>query len=248
MMKSTMDRDAVWAAIDAQRLRVADLLDQLTDRDWGRASLCPDWTVRDVAAHLTLQQLGLRDLVTMLPAMVRARGNLDRTTAALAVRQAGRLTTGQLTAAIRAMTGSRRHNLGVTPRETLIDILVHGQDIAIPLGRTVEIPPHVAAEAATRVWTMRWPPPFPIRRKLAGLRFTATDTTWSVGDGPEVRGPMVALLLLGCGRQVTLSQLSGEGVAELTARLGAGSAGFGARRQYRQEDGGHDEAGGMQAQ
>ena len=33
------------------------------------------------------------------------------------------------------MVGSRRHNVGVTPYETLIDIVVHGQDIAVPLGR-----------------------------------------------------------------------------------------------------------------
>jgi hypothetical protein len=55
------------------------------------------------------------------------------------------------------MLGSRRHNIGVTPLETLIDILVHGQDIAIPLDRGLGMPPAIAAVAATRALSMRWP-------------------------------------------------------------------------------------------
>jgi hypothetical protein len=70
----------------------------------------------------------------------------------------------------------RRHNLGVTYLETLIDILVHAQDIAIPLGRRHDMPPAAAAVAASRVLSMRWPPPPPSARRLAGFRLTATDT------------------------------------------------------------------------
>jgi uncharacterized protein (TIGR03083 family) len=112
-------------------------------------------------------------------------------------------------------------NAGVTCRETLIDILVHGQDIAVPLGRRHDMPPEAAAIAAIRLWSMRWPPPFPAKRKMEGLRLTATDTSWSVGEGPDVRGPMGAILLLLAGRVVTLPQLSGDGAADLTARLSA---------------------------
>ena len=53
--------------------------------------------------------------------------------------------TGQIIAEIRGMTGSRRHNIGVTYLETLTDILVHGQDIAIPVGRHHDMPPRAAA-------------------------------------------------------------------------------------------------------
>lgn len=68
---------------------------------------------------------------------------------------------------------------------------------------------------------MRVPPPLPVVKNLAGFRLTATDTNWSAGEGPEVRGPMAALLLVCCGRLVALPQLSGEGAAALTARLSA---------------------------
>ena len=40
----------------------------------------------------------------------------------------------------------------VTFRETAIDYLVHGQDIAIPLGRTLPMPGSLAVLAADRIW------------------------------------------------------------------------------------------------
>jgi len=153
-----LDRSQAWQVIDAQRLGLAGLLDDLSEHEWQQPSLCDGWTVRDVAAHLTLQQLGARAAIAM---MLRYRGDTDRAIRECARQRAAALSTGQIIAAIRAMTGSRRHNFGVTYRETLIDILVHAQDIAIPLGRRHPMPPEAAAAAVTRIWTMRWPPPFP---------------------------------------------------------------------------------------
>jgi uncharacterized protein (TIGR03083 family) len=213
--------DRIWQAIDAQRVSVADLLDTLSDDEWRQPSLCAGWTVRDVAAHLTLQQLGLGDL---LGTMAHWRGGKDRTIQYMACRRAAAWPTARIVAGIRGMVGSRRHTLGVTYLETLIDILVHGQDIAIPLGRPLEMPVDVAAVAASRALSMRWPPPLRASRTVARFRLTATDTDWSAGDGPEVNGPMAALLLVSCGRLVALPQLSGDGVADLTVRLAASPA------------------------
>ena len=126
--------------------------------------------------------------------------------------------TEQIIAQIRGTAGSRRHNFGVTHLETLTDILVHGQDIAIPLGRRHDMPAQAAAVAASRVLSMRWPPPLPAARKVAGLRLTATDISWSAGEGPEVKGPMWAILLVCTGRLAALPQLSGEGALDLRAR------------------------------
>jgi uncharacterized protein (TIGR03083 family) len=213
-----MDRDQVWQVIDAQRLSLADLLEDLSDDQWRRPSLCAGWTVRDVAAHLTLQQLRLVDVIAM---MGQWRGSLDRTTHHVACRRAAALPTERIIAEIRDTVGSRRHTTGVTHLETLTDILVHGQDIAIPLGRRHEMPPEAAAISATRVLSMRWPPPLPSARKVAGFRLTATDTSWSAGGGPEVHGPMAAILLVCAGRLTALPQLTGPGAAELAARLSA---------------------------
>jgi hypothetical protein len=83
------------------------------------------------------------------------------------------------------------------------------------------MPPQAAAVAASRVLSMRWPPPPPSARKVAGFRLTATDTSWSAGDGPQVHGPMAALLLVCTGRAVAMPQLTGPGAAALTARVSA---------------------------
>jgi hypothetical protein len=119
-----LDRSQAWQVIDAQRLGLAGLLDDLSEHEWQQPSLCDGWIVRDVAAHLTLQQLGARAAIAM---MLRYRGDTDRAIRECACQRAAALSTGQIIAAIRGMTGSRRHNFGVTYRETLIDILVHAQ-------------------------------------------------------------------------------------------------------------------------
>ena len=215
---SAIDRDQVWQAIDAQRLTLASLLEQLSAEEWRQPSLCAGWIVRDVAAHLTLQQVGPRGAIAM---MARWRGSLDRTIHHVACLRAMALPTRQIIAEIRGMAGSRRHNIGVTYLETLTDILVHGQDIAIPLGRRHDMPPPAAARAASRLLSMRWPPPPPASRRLAHYRLTATDTPWSAGEGPEVSAAMSAILLVCAGRLAVLPRLSGEGADDLAARLSA---------------------------
>jgi len=52
--------------IASERTGLADELERLTPEQWATPSLCTGWTVRDVAAHLTLQQQGLRDVLGML--------------------------------------------------------------------------------------------------------------------------------------------------------------------------------------
>jgi uncharacterized protein (TIGR03083 family) len=201
--------DEVWETIDAERGSFADLLDDLSADEWEAPSLCDGWRVRDVAAHVTLAQTG------WLPAMrdlVRARGGLNRMIHDAAVRQA-LLPVERYAPLIRGMAGSRRKAPGVTHLEPLIDILVHGQDVALPLGRTRPMPPAAAAVAATRSYAMGWP--FQARRRLAGLRLAATDHPWSVGDGELVEGPIAALLLLVTGRTAAVPQLSGPGRVRL---------------------------------
>ena len=58
---------------------------------------------------------------------------------------------------MRAMVGVRRRPPGTAVADPLMDVLVHGQDIAMPLGveRTMPIP--AAVIVAERVWTMGFP-------------------------------------------------------------------------------------------
>jgi uncharacterized protein (TIGR03083 family) len=210
----TTDLDAVWAAIDHERLELADLLDDLAPAEWEQPSLCAGWRVRDVAAHLALAQTGAGRAALDL---LRARGSLQRMIHDSAVRHA-ELPTRRLVEGIRGMAGARRTAPGVTPLEPLLDALVHGQDIAVPLGRSRAMPIDAAATAATRVWDMPWPmsTTFAPRRRLAGLRLVATDVDWAVGEGERVEGPIQALLMVLTGRTPAVrDRLAGAGVPHL---------------------------------
>lgn len=208
-----MDDNAIWAGIDRQRVRITDLLEQLSEGEWRQPSLCVGWTVRDVAGHLALQQIGVGGGLRLL---ARHPGGINRMIREGA-KECATEPTEQIIARIRAMIGSRRHAIGVTCRETLIDNLVHSQDIAVPLGRRLDIDPEAAAVAADRVWSNRqgWKAGVFKSVPLDGLRFTATDVAWSAGDGHAIYGPMSAILLTLTGRYSALTRLSGPGLDPL---------------------------------
>ena len=215
-----MNDDEVWSVIDLQRGRTADLLQQLSDEEWRHPSLCQGWTVRDVAAHLTLQQIGLGAGMVLAISHPSGLGSVNRMIH-ISARSRAERPVDQLIAQIRAMIGSRRHNIGLTNLETLTDILVHGQDIAIPLHRELEMPTAAAAVVATRVWTQRGSRMARVFHDvpIGRFRLTATDATWSVGDGPEIQGPIAAILLLLTGRPAALRRLSGAGAESLRRQM-----------------------------
>lgn len=211
--------DELWAAIDDQRARTCDLLETLTDEQWDHPSLCDGWTVRHVAAHLTLQRQHARDVAALVsgnPSLLRSM-TLNRMIHDSAVLRARQLETNEMIDRIRVGIGSRRHNSFVTPLETLTDILVHSQDIAVPLDLELEMSATASETAATRRWDTRrgWMSTVFRRLPLDGYRLTATDADWARGSGPDVVGPVGALLLLLTGRPAALDRLTGAGAAAL---------------------------------
>jgi uncharacterized protein (TIGR03083 family) len=209
-----MERDDVWKAIDDQRRRLIELLEDLSDKEWREPSLCRGWTVRDVAAHVALQNTTWSAMPRGVVYLARY-GGMNGAIQAIARHHAAS-PTDQIIGEIRERIGVWRPLPTVTYRETLVDYLVHTQDIAIPLGRAMDMRADVAVVAAERVWTSARM--FHARKKLAGHRLVADDTTWSVGQGQEITGPISALLLLLTGRAAALPRLSGAGMATLQAR------------------------------
>jgi uncharacterized protein (TIGR03083 family) len=213
--------DEIWSAIDSQRGRVAEMLETLTDEQWEHPSLCDGWTVRDVGAHLTLQQMTLAQAVRLVLRNPSHALDVNRLIRESSRTQARALSTEALVAAIRGTVGQRRHNPGVTHRETLVDILVHGMDIAVPLNLELEIPAEAAAEAAMRVRSLDGTSKNRVFRDVSLREFTlrATDYPWSAGGGPEIRGPVRALLLLLTGRPAGLADVTGPGADVLRRSL-----------------------------
>jgi uncharacterized protein (TIGR03083 family) len=207
-----VERDEKWAVIASQRRVLADVLDELDEAEWDQPSLCSQWRVRDVAAHIALTPQS-PSVLRILGMGLRARGDFDALNRDLAVRHADRAG-AELVSELRGLADSRRTPAITTLDNLLFDTLVHVQDVAVPLDRTVAMPLAAAREGAERVWRMGWP--FWARRRLRGLRLSATDVEWATGDGVEVRGPVQALLLLLTGRTgAALPQLTGSGVQRL---------------------------------
>ena len=201
--------------ISEQRLSLARLLEGLSDEEWGQPSLCAEWRVRDVAAHVAMAPQIPRP-GSMIAGAIRARGSFHRLNHDVAVRHAAR-PTRDIVAELRTYADSRRLPVVTNYRNILFDVLVHTQDIAIPLGRDYPMPSEAARAGADRVWTMGWP--FWARHRLRGVRLLATDTDWSAGAGVELRGPIGMLLLLLTGRTATaLPHLSGQGIYAITER------------------------------
>ena len=195
-----MDTEQVWTTIEAQRRDLADLLETLDDDAWDRPSLCEGWRVRDVAAHVTLAARA-RPLQAMV-GLLRAGGSFNGYVRSDAVSRARNRTPAVLVAEIRDVAGVRHHPPGTTILDPLVDVLVHGQDIAVPLGIDRPMPPDAALAAADRVWSMGFP--FRARKRLRDRRLVATNADWSAGDGgTTVEAPIEDLLLLLTGRSPT---------------------------------------------
>lgn len=210
-----MDDDRILAWVKAERLGLADFLDGLDEHEWRADSLCTGWTVHDVAAHLTLSTRA--SLLGTIKGMVKARGDWERMEADLARDRAREFGPAELVAQLRETAGSARRAPGARPLDPLVDALVHGQDVARPLGRVREMPGDRAIAALDHV---RASPFYGARKRLRGTRLVATDADWSGGDGPhDVRGSVADLLLLATGRAAGLGGVSGPGVDRVAAAL-----------------------------
>ncbi len=210
-----LPRPAVDAAVSAERHRLADSVADLTDEQWATPSLCAAWTVRDVVAHLTVTTR--LTVPRLLWAAVRARGSFDRMEVDLAAQRAAAYSPAELVAQLRDSAASTRRFPGSTPMDPLMDLVVHAQDIARPLGRRLVSPPDVVAACLAYVAPNRF---MGGPQRLAGVQLVSTDTGWTHGDGAELRGPDIDLLLVAAGRRAGLDGLEGPGAQVLAARLG----------------------------
>ena len=76
-----MDDEQTFAAIAEERRALADVLDGLDAAQWSTPSLCGEWDVRGVAAHLVAPTVtGIPEILWLV---LRARGNFEKSNVAL---------------------------------------------------------------------------------------------------------------------------------------------------------------------
>lgn len=214
MRLSRAEREWVFAAVAHERRSIADLVDSLGPEQLVTQSLCAGWDVKTVAAHLVSDFAD--GFWGFLVSGIR-HGNIDKGIDALARRRA-RASAAEIAETLRSRADSRLSPPITGPLSGLTDVLVHGADMRIPLGRPHQPNPEQVARVLDFL-TSRTQFGFFPHRRLRGLALYDEDTGRSWGDGEVIRGPGTALMLAVCGRTVALDHLAGPGVPVLRARL-----------------------------
>ena len=202
----------IWPVIHAERSALADDLRTLTDEQWAEPSQCGRWTVRDVLAHMTAT--AKITPASFFPKMLMSGFSLSRLQDKDISVERGNSPADTL-ARFQAVSGSVKHPPG--PVESWLgETIVHGEDIRHPLGIRYDYPTDALVQVADFYRGSNLI--IGAKRRISGLTLRATDTDWSRGDGPEVAGRLIALLMAMTGRTAAVRQLSGDGVATLQAR------------------------------
>jgi len=200
---------------------LAAFVSGLPDAQWDHQSLCDGWRVRDVIGHMCVGHTV--PLGRILLEVAKHKGNIDAGSAVASVEFASARTPRELADLFSRIAAdhTRRGISRVIPAKAgFTDHLVHHQDIRRPLGQLREIPEERLVAALDSLVT-NLGGSMPARKRLKGLRLTATDVGWTHGDGPELRGPAEAIVLASLGRDVALADLEGEGAERLTDTLAA---------------------------
>jgi uncharacterized protein (TIGR03083 family) len=210
-----MDADAIYAAAAVNRRTMADLLEGLTPEQLATQSLCGVWDVQTVGAHLA--SAITTKTSAFLVELIRNRGSFDRANASTAIK-AARNGVPATVAKLRANAESRFTPPVTGPRAPLTDVIVHLGDMTRPLGLPHDAPPdHV--RTALEFLTTGKPIAFVRKGTLDGIRFVAADLDMTMGDGEEVRGRGVDIVMAMCGRTQATSALDGPGVEVLRSRF-----------------------------
>jgi len=211
------DDAKTWSQIHAGRAGLADTIEGLTPEQWQTPSLCAGWNVGMMAAHLLSS--AEQTPGHFIGGIVRSGFSFNRTMAH-EIHGRAELTPKQIADGLRRRTTTT--NKPPAPALAMLgEVVVHGEDLRRPLGLTAP----VDADAANACLAMYTKASFPVggKKRIAGLRLVSTDTGWTYGDGPEVSGPAMSLLLAMTGRSAGLDDLSGDGAPQLGQRVTAGA-------------------------
>jgi uncharacterized protein (TIGR03083 family) len=201
-----------WEAIHAERAALAADLADLTDEQWAALSLCTEFSVREVLAHLTAA--ASLNPVRWMAGVIRCRFDFDKQVAMRLAEHLGATPAGTL-ANFRRVITSRTAPPGPTVA-WLGEAIVHSEDIRRPLGMVRDYP----LEVLTRVAEYYKGSDLIVvaKGRIGGLRLAVTDGPFAAGAGPLVSGTTLALIMAMTGRAAYCDELEGDGVATLRER------------------------------
>ncbi len=205
----------LWALAHAERAALAEDLAGLGAGQWRHDTLCGNWNVEQVVAHLTAAaSLSQRQ---WLRSMLAARFRTDVHNQRRLAEHRGS-TPAETLDQFRAVITSTTAPSGHTPAY-LGEVVVHAQDIRQPLGlaRT----PGVDALTPVADFFARRDFAVASHTRAAELQLRADDGPFAAGTGPLVTGSTLALVMSMAGRTAYVAELDGPGVPTLRSRLQA---------------------------
>lgn len=207
--------------IEQERGALADFLETLTRDEWSSPSLCSEWTVQEVAAHVSFAptvRLG-----AMLVALAREGFRANRTSARLSQGWAAQRGPEAIVAGLRDPDSINNPTPGTRLADVLADTITHHLDVRVPLDREREAPVEATGIALNSYTRLGFPLSLAFGRNpkatAKGLRVVAEDIGWSHGDGPSVTASSSALVRALTGRSIRRSELAGAGADLLFSRL-----------------------------
>lgn len=201
--------------LHAERSRLADLLAALDHDQWEHRTLCTSWTVHETVAHLTAA--ASTATASWMLNMVLTGFDTERHNDRLLRRHLEDSPAAAL-ASFRATLPSTTAPFGALTA-ALGEVVVHGQDIARPLGLHLDPSPE-ALRVVTELFARK---DFAVNSAtlVKGLELRPTDLDLVLGGGPTVRGAAIDLIVAMAGRPSAAEGLDGEGAAVLRERLRA---------------------------
>ncbi|GAA2755319.1 maleylpyruvate isomerase family mycothiol-dependent enzyme [Actinopolymorpha rutila] len=188
--------------IAAERRTLSEVLGNLDAGQWRAPSLCAGWTVSHVVAHLTMPfRISEQEFAD---AMRRAGGQFTVMSDEVAERDS-RLPTASLVAALNDNVHTPWSPPGGGLAGALSHDVIHGLDIARPLGIEYPIPDDALTtvlDLITGTGHTGTDGANPFGFRLDGHCLSATDLDWSAGSGEMVAAPARDLVLLAAGRRL----------------------------------------------
>ena len=193
-----------WALIHTERQNLIIDLEKLTPEQWRTPSLCDAWNVHQMLGHLVA--LTKQTPPKFFGKFIAAGFNFDR----LVARDVAKESAGTPQDTLAEFT---RHVEDTTAPPEPVDswigeVVVHSADIRRPLG--IPYAPPVTTSRQVADFYKNSNLLIGAKTRIAGIHLVATDTDWTHGSGPEVRGPLLSLIQAMTGRSVALGDLTGE--------------------------------------
>ncbi len=177
-------KGVVIAQLEADRAELLQLAHSLKPEDWSKPSLCKDWQIRDVIAHI----IGINsEWYNPVPSA--------------ALRKRLQLPIPEL---IMELEESLKINrvARLMPTAYLYENWVHQQDIRWQLG-----PEYQRSQDRDRLKILLESRTSQVAKKFKQMRFEAEDLDWSCGNGTLYKGSAEAILMAVAGRTSAFERL-----------------------------------------